>query len=203
MSTFWNNNPAIREGSARKFVLTNKFFSTKQNLTMRFLLLLSTAVILTALSCKKDDCTEWQTVDVTGNYTNTPDPTGGFHNVALPDGSTVPVPKKYKVGGSDNVLGAVDAAKSILEVQTVVFNLKNGAFDMSIHITLYASTGDQIHLEGTAQVYADNTGLSWFHYADGTGKFDGISGWLNSSTTTNPTTGVNTVVGTGEVTYKN
>jgi hypothetical protein len=170
---------------------------------MRLLILISTAVLFFTFSaCEKDDCTVWQTVTVTGTYTNTPDLTGGFHSVTLPDGSMVSLPKKYAVGGSDNVIGTVDASKSTLEVTSVSLNPKTGSFDSAIHITLIGSAGDQIHLKGSSQVYADNTGVSWFHYSEGTSKFADITGWLNATSVFNPGTGVNNVSATGEATYK-
>lgn len=169
---------------------------------MRLPVLILATTLLAAVSCTKDDCTEWQSVAVTGNYTNTPDLAAGFHNVLLPNGATFPAPKKYKVGGSDNVMGTIDAGKSVLEVTAIALNPKTGAFDLTIHIELFDAGGDAVHFEGTGQAYADNTGLSWLHYTKGTGKYDGINGWLNTSITTDPTTGVHTVQGTGEVLYK-
>ena len=170
---------------------------------MRLLTFISAALMLTLFACKKDDdCQLWQVANVTGNYTNTPDPSAGFHQITLPNGFVVPVPKKYTVGGSDNVIGTIDATKSTLTVSAVALNPKTGAFDLTMHIALYATNGDQIHLDGTGQAYTDNTGLSWQHYSSGTGKFAGITGWLNTSIVTDPTTGVHTVTGTGEATYK-
>lgn len=134
---------------------------------MRTLILFSIAIMLTAVSCKKEDCTEWQTVDVTGNYINTPDPAGGFNQVTLPDGAVLQTPKKYKVSGSDNVIGTLNATQSVLEVTSIGLNFKTGAFDLVLHIVLYNTSGETIVMDGTAQFYADNTGLSWMHYTSG------------------------------------
>lgn len=155
---------------------------------------------ISIFSCK--DEIEWQTVAVTGNYTNTPDPEGGFFTLTLPDGTQFQAPKKYKVDGSDNVVGTIDATKSTLTVESIALNTKTGAFDLVIHIELYDSEGDQVHFAGTAQSYADFTGLTWVHYTDGTGKFEDISGWLNATMVTNPTSGVHTITATGEAVYK-
>ena len=61
---------------------------------------------------------------------------------------------------------------------------------------------DKVDYKGTGQSYTNGTGLSWQHFTEGTGKYDGISGWLNTSLVTNPTTGVHTItVLEGQATY--
>ncbi|HAD14238.1 MAG TPA: hypothetical protein DCF33_17570 [Saprospirales bacterium] len=166
---------------------------------MRTLFLISIAIVLFTAGCKKED--EWQTVSITGNYTNTPDPAGGFFTLTLPDGTTFQSPKKYFVSGSDNVVGTIDAAKSTLTVESITPSTRFLGFDLVYHIVIYNSDGDQVHFNGTAQSYADFTGIGWVHYTDGTGKFEGISGWEDFTLTTNPLTGVHTIVATGEATY--
>jgi hypothetical protein len=167
---------------------------------MRTLLLISMATLLFTIGCKKDD--EWQTVSINGNYTNTPDPTGGFFTLTLPDGTLFQSPKKYKVGGSDNVIGTIDANRSTLTVESVTPSTKFLGFDLVYHIIMYDSAGDEVHFDGIAQSYADLTGKGWVTYSDGTGKFEGISGWESITMSTNPATGVHTIVATGEATYK-
>lgn len=166
---------------------------------MRITLILA-VVLFTLFSCSKED--EWQTVNITGGYTNTPDVAGGFHSISLPSGGAMQVPKKYKVGGSDNIMGTIDEAKSTLDVKTVVINPLTGAFDLTYTISIFDKNGDKVDYKGTGQSYANGTGLSWQHFTGGTGKYDGISGWLNTSITTNPTTGVHTItVLEGQATY--
>lgn len=156
--------------------------------------------LLTLSSCTKE---EWQTVNITGGYTNTPDPSGGFHNIALPTGGTMAIPKKYIVGGSDNLVGEIDAAKSVLNVNSVVINPNTYAFDLTFTISIFNKSGDEVIYKGTGQSYANGTGLSWQQFTGGTGKFEGITGWLNTSIVTNPTTGVHTItVIEGQATYK-
>lgn len=160
-----------------------------------------TALFLVALmSCNKED--DWQTVNIEGNYVNTPDSLGGFHSVSLPGGAVMQVPKKYKVSGSDNILGTIDETKSTLEVKTVNINGLTGAFDLTFIISIFDQNGDKVDYKGTGQSYSNGTGLSWQHFTGGTGKYEGISGWLNTSITTNPSTGVHTIaVLEGQATY--
>jgi hypothetical protein len=157
--------------------------------------------LLFTMSCTKDE--EWKTVNITGSYTNTPDPAGGFYSVTLPNDAIMQVPKKYKVGGSDNLLGTVDETKSTLDVKSVVINPLTGAFDLTFTIAIFDKDGDEVDYKGTGQSYANGTGLSWQNFTGGTGKFDGITGWLNTSIATNPATGVHSInVIEGQATYK-
>lgn len=153
-------------------------------------------------ACTKDDSIHWQNVEVTGNYINTPDPAGGFFTLTLPNGTQMPAPKKYKVSGTDNVIGLIDDTKSNLTVESVTLNPRTSAFDLVYHIVFYDLAGDEIHFEGTAQSYLDFTGIGWVHYTKGTGKFDGITGWENFTLVTDPATGVHTIKATGEAMYK-
>jgi hypothetical protein len=167
---------------------------------MRTLFLISIAILLFTVGCKKED--EWQTVSITGNYINTPDLAAGFFTLTLPDGSVLQAPKQYIVSGSDNVVGTIDATKSVLTVESITPSTKFFGFDLVYHIVMYNSDGDQVHFDGTAQSYTDFTGIGWVHYTEGTGKFEGISGWENFTLTTDPTTGIHTIVSTGDATYK-
>ena len=45
---------------------------------MRITTIITALVLVTILSCSKED--EWKTVSMTGSYTNTPDVSGGFHS---------------------------------------------------------------------------------------------------------------------------
>ncbi|MBL0100430.1 MAG: hypothetical protein IPP49_10640 [Saprospiraceae bacterium] len=158
-------------------------------------------ILFTLFSCSKED--EWQTVNITGGYTNTPDVSAGFYDVALPGGTIFKAPKKYKVGGSDNLVGEIDKSKSFLDVKSVVINPLTGSFDLIYTISIFDKTGNKVDYSGNAQSYNNGTGLSWQHFTGGTGKYAGISGWLNTSITTNPTTGVHTItVLEGQATYK-
>lgn len=167
---------------------------------MRTTQLILVLFLLTFFSCSKE---EWQTVSITGGYTNTPDPAGGFLSVALPSGETMMVPKKYIVGGSDNIVGEIDTIKSVLNVNSVLINTLTGAFDLTFTISIFNKSGESVTYKGTGQSYGNATGLSWQQITAGTGKFEGITGWLNTSILTNPTTGINTItVIEGQATYK-
>lgn len=167
---------------------------------MRTLQLISVFFLLTFFSCTKE---EWQTVNITGGYTNTPDVSAGFYDVTLPNSTIFKVPKKYKVGGSDNLVGEIDESKSFLDVKTVVINPLTGAFDLTYVITIYDKSGNKVDYNGSGQSYANGTGLSWQHFTGGSGKYEGITGWSNTTITTNPATGVHTVtVKEGQATYK-
>lgn len=167
---------------------------------MRTLSILSVVLLAFMLSCTKE---AWQTVIITGEYTNTPDPTAGFYDVLLPNDIVFKVPKKYTVGGSDNLVGTIDETKSVLNVNSVVLNPLTGAFDLTYTIAIYDKSGNKADYKGNGQSYSNGTGLSWQHFTGGTGKFEEISGWSNTKITTNPATGVHTVtVLEGQATYK-
>lgn len=166
---------------------------------MRTTQLILVLFLLTFFSCSKE---EWQTVSIKGGYTNTPDPAGGFLSVALPSGETMMVPKKYIVGGSDNLVGEIDAIKSVLNVSSVLINPLTGAFDVTYTISYFNKSGESVNYKGTAQNYDNGTGLSWQQLTGGTGKFEGITGWLNTSVAANPTGVLTIKVIEGQATYK-
>jgi hypothetical protein len=166
---------------------------------MRSLSLFSVLLVLLLTGCTKD---ELQTVQLTGNYINTPDLTAGFYIVTLPDDTKVQVPKKYFVSGEDKVLGAIDAARSILEVKNVTYKTFAFQFELTFDVTLYNAKGEFINWTGTAVSYPDNTGNSWQYVKGGSDKFKGVSGWSNTTLATNPVNGVHTLaVIQGEVVY--
>lgn len=166
---------------------------------MRTTQLILVLFLLTFFSCSKE---EWQTVNITGGYTNTPDPAGGFLSVALPSGETMMVPKKYIVGGSDNLVGEIDTIKSVLNVSSVLINTLTGAFDVTYTISYFNKSGESVNYKGTAQNYDNGTGLSWQQLTGGTGKFEGITGWLNTSVAANPSGVLTITVLEGQATYK-
>lgn len=166
---------------------------------MRTFQLIFVLFLLTFISCSKE---EWQTVSITDGYTNTPDPAGGFLSVALPSGETMMVPKKYIVGGSDNIVGEIDTIKSVLNVSSVLINTLTGAFDVTYTISYFNKSGESVNYKGTAQNYDNGTGLSWQQLTGGTGKFEDITGWLNTSVAANPTGVLTIKVIEGQATYK-
>lgn len=166
---------------------------------MRTFQLIFVLFLLTFISCSKED---WQTVDITGGYTNTPDLSGGFLTVALPSGETMLVPKKYIVGGADNLVGEIDTSKSVLNVSSVLINPLTNAFDITFTISYFNKSGESVNYKGTAQNYDNGTGLSWQQLTGGTGKFEGITGWLNTSVAANPTGVLTIKVIEGQATYK-
>ncbi len=167
---------------------------------MRTNLIWLSLLLLTLFSCSKED--DWQTVSISGSYTNTPDLTAGFHSVTTPAG-VLQLPKKYIVSGSDNIVGNIDATKSFITMNNISLNPVTSAFDLVFDIVLFDGKGDKVEFSGTGQSYFNNTGLSWQHYSGGTGKYEGISGWLNTSIALNPDNGVLTItVIEGEATYK-
>ena len=156
-------------------------------------------IFLSFLSCTKE---EWQTVNITGGYTNTPDPSGGFLSIPLPTGDTFMVPKKYKVGGSDNLVGEIDTTKSELVVNSVVINQLTNSFDVTYTISYFNKSGDQVSYKGSAQNYDNGTGISWQYISGGTGKYEGITGWLNTSLVAIPNGAITISIIEGQATYK-
>lgn len=166
---------------------------------MRSLSLFTVLLFLLLTGCTKD---ELQTVQLTGNYINTPDPSAGFYTVALPNDTKVQVPKKYFVSGEDKVLGAIDASRSVLDVKNVVYKEFAFQFELTFDVTVYNAKGEFIKWTGTAVSYPNNTGNSWQYVKGGSEKFKGVSGWCNTSLATNPVNGVHTLaVIQGEVVY--
>ena len=166
---------------------------------MRPLNLLLVLFFMLFTSCAKD---ELQTVKLTGNYINTPVLSEGFYQVTLPDDTKVQVPKKYAVGGNDQALGVIDETKSYLEVKSVVFKEFAFAFELTFDVTVYNAKGEYIKWSGTANSYPNNTGNSWQYVTGGSKEFKDVSGWSNTSMTTNPVNGVHTLaIIQGEVVY--
>ncbi len=167
---------------------------------MRINILFISIFFLALASCAKDE--EWQTVSLSGGYTNTPDLSAGFISVSTPAGP-MQLPKKYIVSGSDNIVGTIDATKSYITMNSISLNPITSAFDLNFDIFIFDAGGDKVEFKGSGQSYFNNTGLSWQHYTGGTGKYDGISGWLNTSLAINPENGVLTItIIEGEATYK-
>ena len=148
-------------------------------------------------ACKKDEIQPL--VPITGTFVNTPDPAGGFWEVTLPDGSVMPIPKKYKVSGQCTFVGTVDETKSFLETSDIVFNPLYG-FDGNLKITLYDADGDQLIHVGEYYSFQDLSNKSYLHYDGGTGKFEGAEGWLITTGQVDPVTGINTLTAAGEIT---
>ena len=166
---------------------------------MKKLIFLS--VLLTALfvmSCEKEVIKPF--VAFSGSFTNTPDPSAGFWEIAIPDGSTFMYPKKYVVDGTSALFGNVDEATSVLESSNIAFNLKYGGFSGDLKITLVDTDGDELVLKGEFLSFQDFSNNAYLHVDSGTGKWEKAEGWMNSAGQVNPDTGVNTLTGEGEIT---
>ncbi len=153
------------------------------------------ALALITFSCNKDEEQIKPLVPISGNMVNTPDPSGGFDQIQMPDGSIVTLPKKFKVAGTCGYLGAIDESKSFLEV-THSFK---GLFIGEAKITLTGEKGDQLILQGTVYTAADFSNKGYFHFIGGTGIFKNAEGWMNSIGQFDQN-GINTLSAAGEIT---
>lgn len=164
---------------------------------MKFSFFLILAISISFIACNKDEIKPL--VPITGAFTNTPDPAGGFWDVALPDGSTTPIPKKYKVSGQCTFVGTVDETRSYLETSDIVFNPLYG-FAGNLKVVLFDANGDQLIHVGEYYGFQDLSNKSYLHYDGGTGKFEGAEGWLIATGQIDPATGVNVLAAAGEIT---
>lgn len=149
-------------------------------------------------SCEKEVITPY--VALTGSFTNTPDPSAGFWEVLIPDGSTFMSPKKYVVDGTSALFGEVDETLSIMELPLPVFEPKIGGFTGGCTITTVDEDGDKLIYVGEYYMFADFSNKTYLRIDGGTGKWKDAQGWFNTIGQVDPLTGVNTLSGTGEVT---
>ncbi len=149
-------------------------------------------------SCEKEVITPY--VAISGNFTNTPDPSAGFWEVPIPDGSIFMSPKKYVVDGTSALFGEVDESQSIMELPIPAFEPKISGFTGSVTITLVDKDGDKLIFEGEYFMFADFSNKTYLRINGGTGKWEDAQGWFNSVGQVDLVTGVNTLNGNGEVT---
>lgn len=164
---------------------------------MKRSLLLMLVVAVSFVACEKEEIQPL--VSISGSFVNTPDPAAGFWEIPLPDGSVMPVPKRYKVSGQCTFVGTVDETKSYLEPSNIVFNPLYG-FDGDVKVVLFDADGDQLVHVGEYYSFQDFSNKSYLHYDGGTGKFEGAEGWFITTGQVDPVTGVNTLTGAGEIT---
>jgi len=155
------------------------------------------AIALLCSACDKDDIRPM--VEITGSFSNTPNPLGGFNQVPMPDGSAMTFPKQYIVDGTCNLLGDIMEGQSVLEALNPAFEPRYG-FKGEVKITLTGANGDKLFFEGEFLMFQDMSNKSFLHIVGGTGKFEDAQGWFNATGQMNPETGVNTITGAGEVT---
>lgn len=162
--------------------------------------LIGSLAILLAFSTA---CTEKEVITpyvaMGGSYLNTPDPSGGFWMVSLPDGSVMPSPKRYIVDGDDALFGEVDETRSTLEMSNLVFDPLFLGFRSDVVVKLVDLDGDQLIAIGEVISFQDLSNKSYFHFDGGTGKWEGAEGWMNA-TGQFDLNGVNTLTALGEVT---
>ncbi len=114
---------------------------------MKKLIFLSVILMAFVLaSCEKEVITPF--VTFTGTFTNTPNVSGGFWDVLIPDGSTIMYPKKYVVDGTSPLFGNVDETKSVLETSNIAFDPKFVGFTGDLKITLVDKDGDELVMKG-------------------------------------------------------
>lgn len=153
------------------------------------------ALTLITFSCDKDEEQIKPLVPISGNFVNTPDPSGGFDQILMPDGTTVSFPKKFRVSGTCGYMGALDESKSFLEIA----HSFKGLFVGEVKITLTGEKGDQLRLVGTVYTAADLSNKGYFHFTGGTGIFKNAEGWMNSIGQFDQN-GINTLSAAGEIT---
>lgn len=155
------------------------------------------AIALLFSACDKEDIRPW--VEITGSFVNTPNPAGGFNQVAMPDGSAATFPKLYIVDGSCNLQGDIVEAQSTLESFNPAFDPRYG-FTGTVKITSTGANGDKLYFEGDFFMFQDFSNKSFLRIVGGTGKFEDAQGWFNTTGQFNPENGVNTLTGVGQVT---
>lgn len=159
------------------------------------------AMALFFSACDKDNDIRPMT-DITGEFTNAPNPAAGFNAVTMPDGSVAPFPKQYVVDGFCSIMGAIDEKQSVLVSINPVFDPRFG-FQGNVNITLVDSQGDKLFFNGDFIMFQDLSNNSFLHIDGGTGRFEDAQGWFNATGQFNPETGVNTISGAGRMTMPN
>lgn len=172
---------------------------TLNSLAMKKLIFLAAIVMAFAFTaCEKEVITPY--VAITGNFINTPDPSAGFVEIPMPDGSVFTSPKQYKVSGTSALFGTIDEAKSTLVGSNMAFDPIFGGFKGNVTIKLVDREGDELVYVGEFYNFQDFSNKSYLHVDSGTGRWAKAEGWMNATGQFNPETGVNTITGTGEIT---
>jgi hypothetical protein len=173
-----------------------------KKLVMYFAVVALAGLLAVAFSAcdKQDDIRPM--VNITGNFTNTPNPAAGFNQVTMPDGSVMAFPKQYVVDGTCSIMGDIMEAQSVLESINPVFDPRFG-FKGDVNITLVDSKGDKLFFKGEFLMFQDFSNQSFLRIDGGTGRYEDAQGWFNATGQFNSENGVNTITGAGKITEPN
>jgi hypothetical protein len=194
--------------------------------------ILATIVFTTAWAsifsaCEREDARPL--INISGEFTNTPDLSAGFIEVLLPPEPallepalepagkpeeeyslgknnvpmvrrTVLFPVKYFVAGTWTCMEQLDITRSVLTCSSATFDPEAGAFKGNLHITLSDIDGSQLFLGGTFVTYPDFSNKSFLQCEGGSGKFVSTEGWMTAIGSINPQTGANALTVFGEMT---
>lgn len=170
---------------------------------MRILSFLTSLLLLALMGCESDYLTgltdedlqlrceeEMKTVPFHGEFVQTI----AHDAVPLPGCG---VPSRFLVSGNATHLG---------QLQGGCLNVLNCHFDPELNAlvgdatgALIAANGDELHLEGVARAFANQTGNGDMTITGGTGRWENATGWIH--TESQQTGGASTnVIATGEIT---
>ena len=103
----------------------------------------------------------------------------------LPSGSGVYIPASFSVSGHVSHLGRVDADQSTASFTGCV--LGAGTISGDGHATLTGANGDAVELDGVLTLsFADGAMYGIWTITGGTGRFEGASGWIETTETPAP-----------------
>ena len=166
---------------------------------MKKLIFLITTFLFIAVSCEKEKEIILQPLAFNLTATSTPVPTGGVLECTLPDGTLFPFPKVAAIAGTATFLGTLDATNSTQQILNCNFNPGIMALVGDIEITLVGADGDELYFAGKANSYLSGIGTSFIEVTGGTGMFREAYGWMETTGTVDPATGIGTVTGKGMI----
>lgn len=177
-------------------------------------------------ACEREDARPL--INISGEFTNTPDVSAGFTELLLPPEPavlepalespgkpeeewlgknhvpmmrrTVFFPVKYFVNGNWTCMEQLDITRSTLTCSSVVFDELSKAFKGNLNITLSDPEGNQLFLAGTFTTGLDFSNKAFLQCEGGSGKFVNTEGWMTSIGSVHPQTGVNMLTMFGEMT---
>ena len=178
-------------------------------------------IALAITACEREEARPM--VNITGDFTATPDVDCGYWMVALPtilvmekpdeveiaiwkekeagtSHNCAPFPKEFKLNGTCTFFDQVDPARSVVRYSNLVFDEEEGCFKGDINITLSDLQGNHLYMAGTVMNMPDLSNKAFLQFEGGTGKFVNAEGWMTAFGMVNPKTGVNVFTASGNVT---